>query len=93
MTDLDPELLELLTTSPFMTVEAGDTVIMCLSATWGNPDNLDNEGARPVDALGTYLQEWNPGVKWQAILDPGFSGVIHVKAAPSTEQGSLPGFL
>lgn len=83
MTDLDPKLLELLTTSPFMTVEAGDTVIMCLSAHWDKV--YGDDGARGVDALGTYLLEWRPDVKWQAILDPGFTGVIHVKAASTME--------
>lgn len=84
MSGLDPELLELLTTSPFMTVEAGDTVIMCLSADWGKPAE---EGASGAESLGTHLQDWNPTVKWQAILDPGFTGVIHVKAAASTTDG------
>jgi hypothetical protein len=81
VTALDPELLELLTTSPFMTVEPGDTVIMCLSADWAKEVE---EGASCAESLGTYLHEWNPDVKWQAILDPGFTGVIHVKAAAST---------
>jgi hypothetical protein len=83
MTDLDPRLLELLTTAPFMTVEPGDTVIMCLSADWAEEAK---EGASGAEALGTYLHEWNPTVKWQAILDPGFTGVIHVKAAASTTE-------
>lgn len=87
MTGLDPELLKLLTTSPFMTVEPGDTVIMCLGAEW---DSLDGPGpGRPMDALGTYLQEWSPEVKWQAILDSGFTGVIHVKA-PRREPFTVP---
>lgn len=84
MTELDPQLLELLTTAPFMTVEPGDTVIMCLSPDW--QDEILADGTRGVDTLGTHLQEWNSAVKWQAILAPGFTGVIHVKAAASTTE-------
>jgi hypothetical protein len=84
VTTLDPKLLEQITTSPFMTVEAGDTVIMCLSADWGDPGHEESPSA--ADTLGTYLQEWNPKVKWQAIVDPGFAGVIHVKATASTTE-------
>lgn len=84
MAELDPKLLELLTTAPFMTVEPGDTVIMCLSGDWAK-DTIE-EGVSGAESLGTYLQTWNPEVKWQAILDPGFAGVIHVKAAASTTE-------
>jgi hypothetical protein len=75
VTAVDPELLEQLAAVPFMTVEDGDTVILAIQPPWT---------MEQVAALGTYLMEWAPLVKWQALHEPGFSGVIHVKATPST---------
>lgn len=72
---VSPELLKELAATPFMTVEGGDTVILAVQPPWT---------MEQVAALGTYLMEWAPLVKWQALHEPGFSGVIHVKAAPST---------
>lgn len=72
MTDLDPELLRrYLDKEPFVSVKAGETVILCIAGSWE---------MEQVQALGTYLMEWAPDVKWQAIHDPGFTGVIHVQA-------------
>lgn len=75
MTALDPELLKSLQKQPFVTVEAGDTVILAIDGTWE---------MEQVDALGSYLVDWSPHVKWQALHDPGFTGLIHVKAPAST---------
>lgn len=80
MTDLDPKLLELLLASPFITAAGGDTVIMAIEPPWS---------LGQVNALGTYLMEWAPQVKWQALYEPGFTGVIHIKA-PSREPLILP---
>jgi hypothetical protein len=77
MADVDPELLEELIAQPFITVEPGDTVILAIGSHW----ELEQ-----VHSLGTYLVEWRPDVKWQAIHDAGFTGVIHIKAAPSTTE-------
>lgn len=77
MTAVDPELLKELAGSPFMTVEDGDTVILAIQAPWT---------MEQVGSLGTYLMDWAPTVKWQALHEPGFSGVIHVKATPSTTE-------
>jgi hypothetical protein len=77
MTDVDPELLKNLLEQPFVTVEAGDTVILAIDGTWE---------MEQVDSLGTYLMEWAPKVKWQALHDPGFTGLIHVKRDNRKDQ-------
>lgn len=74
MTELNPELLRHLTAEPFVSVRPGETVILCIDGTWEKEQVL---------SLGTYLHEWAPDVKWQALYDPGFSGVIHIQADPA----------
>lgn len=79
MVDMTPELLAQMLPEPFLTAEAGDTVIIFMSGTW----TLEQ-----VNSMGTYLEEWAPQIEWRAIHDPGFAGIIHIKAtadaAPDT---------
>lgn len=77
MTGIDSELLKGLLTEPFITVEPGDTVILAIGGHWE---------MEQVESLGSYLMEWRSDVDWQAVHDPGFTGVIHVKAAASTTE-------
>lgn len=78
MTEIDPELLKGLLESPFVTVEAGDTVILVIGDEW-EPDQ--------IESLGTYLDDWAPNVRWRAINAVGFAGVIHIKkTATSTTE-------
>jgi hypothetical protein len=79
VTDLDPQLLrQYLSEEPFVSVGVGDTVILCIDGTWEKEQVL---------SLGTYLEEWAPKVKWQALYDPGFTGVIHIRAEPAETTG------
>jgi hypothetical protein len=72
VTVLDPALLRrYLAEEPFISVGADDTVILCVAGSWT---------MEQVQALGTYLHEWAPDIKWQAVHDPGFTGVIHIRA-------------
>jgi hypothetical protein len=75
MTEIDPELLDGLMKSPFVTVEPGDTVILVIGDEW-EPEQ--------IESLGTHLDEWAPRVRWRAVNATGFTGVIHIKGTAST---------
>lgn len=72
MPEMTGELLEQMIPEPFLSVEAGDTLIIFMD------DTRWDMGM--VEAMGTYLEEWAPSVTWKAVHQPGFSGVVHIKA-------------
>ena len=72
MSEMTRELLEQMIPQPFLSVEAGDTVIVFM-----DDKRWDLEMIR---SMGSYLEEWAPHVTWKAVHEPGFSGVVHIKA-------------
>lgn len=70
------ELLATLDRAPFVTAQAGDTIILFMDHAWGPEE---------IDSLGTYLNAWAPDIRWRALHQPGFSGIIHIPLVEPAE--------
>ena len=81
MSEMTPELLAQMLPEPFLTAEAGDTVIIFLAGIW------DKEQA---GSMVSYLMEWAPQVTWSVVQDPGFAGIVHVKGSGTSSQTPRP---